>query len=500
MKPQFEEAWRRRFIERGNLFDDDASIAGWTRTGLEARLDNFRSVWPGDHAGAVWLDAGCGAGSYTRLLARSGVEPVGLDYSLPSVRKARARGDEGIAWVTGDVTRLPVRPGSLDGVLCFGVLQALDRPERAIAELTGAVRPGGQVWIDALNGRCLPTLARRAFAQLTGRSLPLRYHTARELADLMRRQGVRDVRLFWVPIMPAALARLQPLIERPRVRALLRRLGPLASPFSHAVLIAARKGAAETVPPLPFQSPPLADRLRGGPVRRIRESLRSAVKALGPVDGLAYLVAQGLERISCGRLRFVKYDLVVQPLPPEGIAVPAHRGADLIVREVRQGDELLGCMGHSLETMNSRFAQGARCLAATDPQGALAGFLWWIEGAYLEDEVRCRFVPSPPDAAVWDFDVFVAATHRGGATFVRLWDALTRELSARGFRYTCSRISAFNAGSLSAHRRLGARTVARQVFLNAGRLQVMLANRRPWVHVSFSDASMPVVEVAPPRS
>ena len=86
----FEEIWRKRFTERGRVYDDDAAIAGWTESGLEVRLRHFQRVWRGDTAGARWLDVGCGAGSYTRYLASQGVAPVGVDYSLPSLQKARA--------------------------------------------------------------------------------------------------------------------------------------------------------------------------------------------------------------------------------------------------------------------------------------------------------------------------------------------------------------------------------------------------------------------------
>ena len=486
MKSGFEESWRRRFIERGRLFDDDAGIAGWTSTGLGARLRNFQRVWPGDAAGAVWLDAGCGAGSYTRYLAESGVTPVGLDYSLPSVRKAQARSEAGIAWMVGDVTRLPVRPGAFDGAMCLGVLQALDGPERAVAELMGAVREGGQVWVDVLNRRCLHTLIRRALARLSGRPLALRYHSAGQIADLMRRHGARDVQVYWVPILPAGLGRLQAWVEGNGVRRVLGWLGPLGSLLSHAVLVSARKGTEQ-------ETRRYAAGRDMSRMQRIRESFASTLRSLGWVDGLTYLLAQGLDRISRGRIRIVKYDLVVQPVRG-GIGVPEHRGTDLEIRELRPGDELLERMGHPPETIAARFRQGGRCLAAVR-RGELAGFLWWVEGPYEEDEVRCLFVPRPAGAAVWDFDVYVAPRHRSGPVFARLWDAASRDLSARGFRQTCSRISAFKPGSLSAHRRLGARVVGKRLFVCVGRLELMFGTRRPLFHASLR--SRPTIEVGP---
>jgi len=225
------------------VFDDDAGIAGWTDSGLEARLRHFQRVWPGDEPGARWLDAGCGAGSYTRYLADRGVAPIGLDYSLPSVQKAHARSDGAIPWLVGDATQLPVRQGSMDGVMCFGVMQALAGPEKALLELMSAARPGGQLWVDALNCNALTTLLKRLRARLRGRALGLRYDSPRHLCRLLRESGAEDVRVYWVPILPSALRALQPWVESGPVHWLLSRLPWLASPLSHAFLVSARKRA-----------------------------------------------------------------------------------------------------------------------------------------------------------------------------------------------------------------------------------------------------------------
>lgn len=237
----FEETWRKRFTERGRLFDDDAGIAGWTESGLEVRLRHFQRVWPGDTANARWLDAGCGAGSYTRYLASLGVDPVGLDYSLPSLQKARDRSDSAIPWVVGDATQLPVTPASVDGVMCFGVMQALADPQEAVKELAAVVKPGGQIWIDALNQNALTTVAKRLRARLRGRPLNLRYDHPEQLSHLLNLAGAHEIRLYWVPILPGFLARFQPWLEARPVRWLFHHAPWLASPLSHAFLLSARK-------------------------------------------------------------------------------------------------------------------------------------------------------------------------------------------------------------------------------------------------------------------
>lgn len=156
-------------------------------------------------------------------------------------------------------------------------------------------------------------------------------------------------------------------------------------------------------------------------------------------------------------------------------------------------------MNRPAATIQDRFAQGARCLVALRDDD-LVGFLWWIEGPYDEDEVRCVFVPQPAERALWDFDVYVAPSHRFGPAFARLWDAVMNRMHASGFQWSCSRISAFNMPSLRAHQRLGARVVGTRSYLCLGMVQVSMALDVPYLHVSFQPTSRPVVVVSPYRA
>lgn len=232
----FESAWRRRFSRFAEEHDDDAAIAGWTPTGLETRLRHFKRHF-GDRAEGLWLDAGCGAGTYTRHLAVSGARVVAVDYSLPSVAKAMARDDHGGLYAAADVTRLPFADAAFDGALCFGVTQALSGSEAAVAALARVLRPGGQIWVDALNAHCLPNLAAEAKRRLVGGTPRLRYETPRRLADTVRRQAVDDVEVIWLPILPTRWQRFQRLLESRFATALFRRLPWVASGLSHSFVV-----------------------------------------------------------------------------------------------------------------------------------------------------------------------------------------------------------------------------------------------------------------------
>jgi hypothetical protein len=112
-------------------------------------------------------------------------------------------------------------------------------------------------------------------------------------------------------------------------------------------------------------------------------------------------------------------------------------------------------------------------------------------GPYLEDEVRCRFVPLPEGRAAWDFDVYVDPQQRHGTVFLRLWDEANRFLAARGVRWSLSRISAFNSGSIRSHGRMGAKRIGAVTFLSLGRWQLAVASLAPRFHVSARTELMP---------
>ena len=236
----FEQRWRTRFTDFASSHEDDAGIAGWTPSGLAARVRRFTQLWPGDQPGALWLDAGCGAGTYVRLLRGWGVSAVGLDYSAVSVHKARERSPIVSGWLVGDATALPLQPRVLDGILCFGVTQALSSSEKVVRQLALVVRPGGQIWIDGLNSWCLPHIFERFIRRLRSRPTHVRYESPYRLRDLMVEAGAEHVQVHWLPILPGRLQRFQWLLETPLVRWLLRYTPGLGAFLSHSMIVSGR--------------------------------------------------------------------------------------------------------------------------------------------------------------------------------------------------------------------------------------------------------------------
>lgn len=212
-------------------------------------------------------------------------------------------------------------------------------------------------------------------------------------------------------------------------------------------------------------------------------------RTLGPGTAACYALARVLDIATRGRLRLIFYRFVAQPVPRDGERAPARAGA-IELRHLHADDPLIAQFPRPPAVIAHRFRDGAQCLAAIRGD-RLVGFLWFKEREYVEDEVRCVYRFDPANA-VWDFDVYIDPEFRLGRLFARLWDFANRELQARGYRWTLSRISAFNPASLAAHARLGARRVGGALFIVGGPVQVSFASCAPYFHIGWRDDMCPV--------
>jgi SAM-dependent methyltransferase len=94
--------------------------------------------------GGRYLDVGCGTGDDSlALAARYGAAVVGVDTSEAMVGEARRRGLAEA--VVADAHALPFEDASFDGASADRVLQHLEDPRAALAELVRVTRPGGRI-------------------------------------------------------------------------------------------------------------------------------------------------------------------------------------------------------------------------------------------------------------------------------------------------------------------------------------------------------------------
>lgn len=224
------------------------------------------------------------------------------------------------------------------------------------------------------------------------------------------------------------------------------------------------------------------------------DKVAAAVRELGPGTAVLYACDRALGRLGMGRVH--RYVLVAQPAAEPRLA--ARRGGGIEIHRISSTDpRLLGLDGLTPEVLAHRARHHPVCFAAVS-KGVVVGCLWLAFGAYEEDEVRCRFRPLPEGRVAWDFGVFLLPAYRAGRAFALLWDTANAYLRERGIDWSLSRISAFNAGSLSAHRRLGAVPLGTATFVSVGGWQLAVASRRPFVHLCRRASPPPEIVLAAP--
>ena len=104
-------------------------------------------------AGARVLEAGCGVGAQTRILARRSPTAhfASVDVSAESLALARAAisraGLTNVEFQQADLFALPFADGSFDHVFVCFVLEHLRQPEAALPALLRVLRPGGSLTV-----------------------------------------------------------------------------------------------------------------------------------------------------------------------------------------------------------------------------------------------------------------------------------------------------------------------------------------------------------------
>ncbi len=168
-------------------------------------LRHFESFIPFSHPNIVWkglekksqtiLDVGCGLGGPIKNINRRGrFYTVGVDIFLPYIKECKAKGNhnEGILC---DIRKLPFSKKSFDTVICFEVLEHLDKEDghELLSQIEDIARrqviistPVGTWRQKRVDHYTNPHQKHRAVwfpSELKARSYKVRGHMIRKLCD-----------------------------------------------------------------------------------------------------------------------------------------------------------------------------------------------------------------------------------------------------------------------------------------------------------------------------
>lgn len=187
------------------------TYSGWhfTRHVVEPLRRIVRIHYPG----GPFLDAGCGNGQISQVVAGCGVDPiVGVDFSRPmldaAVRRARAGGYiDRFRLVRMNLDDLDVFPENHFSMsLLFGVIEHLDHPDRVLRHLMRITRPEGAL-VLGVPRKFSPAY----FSYLAAGRSPRRWGEIHRFRDLFRFREKLDYYRFCSP---------------GEIRDMLRRAGP----------------------------------------------------------------------------------------------------------------------------------------------------------------------------------------------------------------------------------------------------------------------------------
>ena len=144
------------------------------------------------------LDIGVGTGRTALPLSAAGIPVVGLDLSLPMMRKVRDKsgGRSPFPLVGGDAVDLPFRDSCFGSTTIIHVLHSVERWERLVEESIRVVRPDGAIVVDTGDGavEVLDEIEAKFIDELPERPPPRRW-TREALDAAYRRAGYRVILL-----------------------------------------------------------------------------------------------------------------------------------------------------------------------------------------------------------------------------------------------------------------------------------------------------------------
>jgi ubiquinone/menaquinone biosynthesis C-methylase UbiE len=121
----------------------------------------------------LWVDAGCGTGTLSRIIVGLGGRVVGFDASPAMVQNAVFQSSKEISGgsvefkVIQTIEKIPLENHSVDGIVCSSVLEYLESPRECILEFARIMRSGGILILTVPHRRSLLRVLQKLVFKLT---------------------------------------------------------------------------------------------------------------------------------------------------------------------------------------------------------------------------------------------------------------------------------------------------------------------------------------------
>lgn len=223
-----------------------------------------------------------------------------------------------------------------------------------------------------------------------------------------------------------------------------------------------------------------------------RKATSESVRLSGQLDRCATLSWRTTR--ACGFIPGAAFHRYIFTAVPRAALPPMPRGYavhTLSEAECRQFD-----LGAPPEAVAYRLSMGCAVLAAFNRKQELVGVFWLTASPFREDEIDLWYDTQGQGA--WDLGLYVSPEHRATRAFAALWAGAGEWLDTQGLGWSFSRITDYNAASLSAHARLQGWRLGTAWAFSMGKWQLTGSSllRRPHWHRVGGDA--PVIRLTPP--
>ena len=172
---------------------------------LRGRLPRYPiPEWPfWSGKGKLLVDVGCSWGRWSIAAARAGFRVIGVDVHVDALAAAErvsqqvgARAD----FVCADADQLPFRPGSIDMLFSYSVLQHLERSTvlRFFQEASRLLKPGGTCVVQLPNRFGLHNVLqqlRRGFREARAGTFEMRYWSRTEIRKGVEEAGLENLQI-----------------------------------------------------------------------------------------------------------------------------------------------------------------------------------------------------------------------------------------------------------------------------------------------------------------